>query len=292
MSGKQHKRELRRQREAARAAARREQRKKTIQTVIVIAVVVVIGGVLVFYSIDRPPQAQVAEELTEAPAAEVTPSDPAIQPGQAVAGTLPATVRNDVPVACGAAQPPNASAARPTFPGGPAQVLESGLDYRAVVQTSCGRVVIDLTEQSSPIAVNSFVFLAQQGFFDGIEIFRNAVTIGALQTGSGTNEATWNIGYTIRDELSSASLDGYPPGSVAMANAGPHTAGSQFFFVYNDKFQLPAAYTTFGTVVEGLDVLQRIGAIATAGEQQGETPTQRVYIDSVTIETAPPAASP
>ncbi|MGH8906187.1 MAG: peptidylprolyl isomerase [Egibacteraceae bacterium] len=285
MSGKQHQRELRRQREAARAAARAEQRRKTIQTGVVIAAVLVIGGVLVAYSLDRP-ETQVVQEPSEVPVADVTPSDPAAQPGQAVVGAVPTVVRGDVPVACGAAQPANAAAPRPTFPGGPAGVLEAGPDYRAVMQTSCGRVVIDLAERESPISVNSFVFLARQKFFDGIEIFRNATTIGALQTGSGTNQAAWDIGYRIRDELSSASLGGYAPGAVAMANAGPNTGGSQFFFVYNDNFQLPANYAKFGTVVEGLDVLQRIGAIAVSG-QGGETPTERVYIDSVTIEAVP-----
>jgi peptidyl-prolyl cis-trans isomerase B (cyclophilin B) len=164
-----------------------------------------------------------------------------------------------------------------------------------VLQTSCGRIVIDLDSQSSPVTVNSFVFLAQQRFFDGLEIFRNATSIGALQTGSGTNNALWDIGYTLRDELKSAAAQGYSPGTVAMAKtSAPNTAGSQFFFVYNDKFTLPPTYTRFGTVVEGLDVLQRIGAIPAAGEQ-GETPTQRVYIDSVTIEPLPapsPPASP
>ena len=288
MSGKQHKREVRRQKEAARAAARRAERRKTIQTVLVIAVVVVIGGVLVFMSLDRP--APVAEEGTESPseelAADVTPTDPAVPAGTAVPGAAPAVVRSDVPVACAAAEPPNAAATRPLFSGGPAQVLESGKDYRAVIQTSCGRVVLDLSEQESPISTNSFVFLAQQGYFNGLEIFRNAATIGALQTGAGTNQATWDIGYMMRDELESAQQQGYPPGSVALANAGPNSAGSQFFFVYNDKFTLEPLYSRFGTVVEGLDVLQRIGAIPATGEQ-GETPNERVYLESVTIETTP-----
>ncbi|MGH8934047.1 MAG: peptidylprolyl isomerase [Egibacteraceae bacterium] len=267
MSGKQHKRELRRQREAARAAARLQDRRKTIQTMIVIAVVVTIGGVLVFVSVDRP-----------------------ISVGQAVAGTIPAIVRSDAPVACGATEPANAAAPRPTFPGGPTQALEPGVDYRAMIQTSCGQVVVDLAEQASPVAANSFAFLARQQFFDGLEIFRNATTIGALQTGSGTNEATWDTGYTIPDELSSAALESYPPGAVALANGGPNTSGSQFFFVYNDKFQLPPNYTKFGRVVEGLEVLQRIGAIPTSGAQ-GETPNERIYIESVTIESLPASGS-
>ncbi|MGH8898260.1 MAG: peptidylprolyl isomerase [Egibacteraceae bacterium] len=283
MSGKQHKRELRRQKVAARAAARRQERQRMIGTVLVIAVVIVIGGVLVFFSVDRPvPQA----EPTEAPA--VVPAVPTARPGQAVPGATKATVRSDAPVACGATATANVGDARPMFPGGPTQVLESGKDYRAVIQTSCGRVVVDLYERPSPVTVNSFLFLAQQRFFDGLEIFRNATTIGALQTGSGTNDGSWGVGYTIRDELEAARSEGYPAGSVAMAKTSdPNSAGSQFFFVFNDKFTIAPTYTKFGKVVEGLDVLGKIGAIPV----DGETPKQRIWIESVTIESSPAGGS-
>jgi cyclophilin family peptidyl-prolyl cis-trans isomerase len=172
------------------------------------------------------------------------------------------------------------------YPAGPAQMLKSGEDYRAVIQTSCGRVVVDLYERTSPISVNNFLFLAQQRFFDGLRIFRNAQTIGALQTGSGTNDATWDVGYTIRDELEAAQSEGYPAGSVAMAKTNkPHSAGSQFFFVYNDTFPPEPTYAKFGRVVEGLDVLQKIGAVPV----DGETPQQGIWIESVRIESIPVA---
>ncbi|MGH3927372.1 MAG: peptidylprolyl isomerase, partial [Pseudonocardiaceae bacterium] len=203
-------------------------------------------------------------------------------------GATKATVHTDAPMACDANQPPNANGTRPSFLGGPTQLLEPGKNYRALIQTSCGRVVVDLNEQQAPVTVNSFLFLAQQKFFDGLEIFRNATTIGALQTGSGTNEATWNVGYTIRDELEAAQSEGYPVGSVAMAKTeDPHSAGSQFFFVYNDGFTLPPTYAKFGTVVEGLDVLRRIGAIPV----DGETPKQRIAIESITVESSPAGGS-
>ncbi len=290
MSGKQHKRELKRQKEAARAAARRQERQRTITTVLVIAVVIAIGGVLVLFSLDRPtPRAEESSPPTEPlPAPAVVPADPTATPGNASPGATKAPVRPDAPLACGASQPPNPDATRPLFPGGPAQLLEAGKSYRAVIQTSCGRVVVDLDEQRAPVTVNSFLFLAEQKFFDGLEIFRNATTIGALQTGSGTNDATWNIGYTIRDELESAQSEGYPAGSVAMAKTGdPHSAGSQFFFVYNDRFTLPPTYAKLGTVAEGLGVLRRIGAIPV----DGETPKQRIAIESVIVESSPAGAS-
>jgi peptidyl-prolyl cis-trans isomerase B (cyclophilin B) len=206
VSGKQHKRELRQQKEAAKAAIRRQERQRTIVTAIVIAVVVALGCVLVFLSLD-PPAQQTKQSAS-------------------------ATAHSEASVACGAAQPSNAGTVRPVFPGGPTQVMELGKDYRAVIQTSCGRVVVDLYEHTTPVTVNNFLFLAQHKFFDGLQIFRNAKTIGALQTGSGTNNAAWDVGYTIPDELKAAQSEGYPAGSVAMANTNtPNSAGSQFFFV-------------------------------------------------------------
>jgi peptidyl-prolyl cis-trans isomerase B (cyclophilin B) len=262
VSGKQHKRELRQQKEAAKAAIRRQERQRTIVTAIVIAVVVALGCVLVFLSLD-PPAQQTKQSAS-------------------------ATAHSEASVACGAAQPSNAGTVRPVFPGGPTQVMELGKDYRAVIQTSCGRVVVDLYEHTTPVTVNNFLFLAQHKFFDGLQIFRNAKTIGALQTGSGTNNAAWDVGYTIPDELKAAQSEGYPAGSVAMANTNtPNSAGSQFFFVYNDMFTAEPTYAKFGKVVEGLDVLKKIGVIPV----DGETPTQRIWIESIMVESYQTAGS-
>jgi peptidyl-prolyl cis-trans isomerase B (cyclophilin B) len=267
VSGKKNKRNKRLERERAREEARRRQRKQTVFTLIVIGVVVAIGGVLIFVSLED--ETPVAEEPTE------EPTDPA---------------EDDREVACGAEAPPQAGEEKPTFDA-PEDVLEEGVDYLATIETSCGTVVIDLDEEGAPRTVNSFVFLAEQGFFDGLEIFRNATSIGALQTGSGTNDAAWDVGYTIGDELDLALEEGYPPGSVAMANAGPDTAGSQFFFVYNEQFDEAFAdrrdYARFGMVTEGLEVLEEIGAIPTGETPETmERPQELVYINSVTIGLA------
>lgn len=213
---------------------------------------------------------------------EVVPDNPDAKAGEATPFSEPATVAT-TPIACGAAQPENAAAVRNTYPGGPGQV-DLNTDLVAEINTSCGPIVVDLLEKEAPKTVNSFAFLGQQKFFDGLEIFRNATTIGALQTGSGTNDATWKIGYNLPDELDVAK-QGYFPGDVAMANAGPNTGGSQFFFVYNDKFQLPPNYATFGRVIKGQDVLTLIGGIKASGES-GETPEERVYMNNVVIRPA------
>ena len=313
MSGKQHKREEKARKRAAREQARREERRRNIMTGLVVAVIIALGGVLIFLSVTSDGDAELADQptptatptvddteaagdVTEAPgteapapaATEVVADDPSAAPGEPVdSGREPQV--DDRPVACGADEPPNLTETRPMFPGGPADVLTDGVDYAATVATSCGTVTIDLLEDEAPEAVNSFVFLAQQGFLDGLEIFRNATTIGALQTGGGDNSNTWQVGYSLPDELGPAQTSGYPPGAVAMANSGPNTAGSQFFFVYNDSFdtafQGAATFTVFAQATEGLDVLEQIGAIPTLDDDP-ERPEERIYMNAVTITPA------
>jgi peptidyl-prolyl cis-trans isomerase B (cyclophilin B) len=262
---------LRVDRTAEREAIRRKQRQQTLFTVIVIAIIVGIGGVLVAISMDRSGE-DLADDPTESPT----------------------DAPDDRPVACAAEAPPNAGETKPTFEE-PEQVLEEGTDYGAIITTSCGRIRVDLFEDEAPETVNSFVFLAQQGFFDGLEIFRNATSIGALQTGSGTDDAGWDVGYTIADELGKAQEDGYPVGALAMANAGPDTAGSQFFFVYNESFDEAFAdnrdYAVFGLANErGRGVLEEIGNIPVQAPDDptnpgSERPTEITYIESVEITT-------
>jgi peptidyl-prolyl cis-trans isomerase B (cyclophilin B) len=268
---KKTRREQKAAKRAAREAARRAERRRALTTAAIVAVVVLVGGGLIAFTILDERQALAQQEREAAQAASEAARE-ASEAAEQIANR---------DVACGADAPKSAEDERSTYDE-PEQVLEEGTDYGARITTSCGDVVIDLAEDEAPETVNSFVFLAQEGFFDGLEIFRNAASIGALQTGSGTNETSWQIGYTIPDELDLATADGYPPGAVAMANAGPDTGGSQFFFVYNDQFSLDPSYTRFATVVEGLDVLERIGAIETIGPT-GETPGEIVYIERVEI---------
>lgn len=264
MAGSQHKKERKAAREAERRAAARAERQRNIMTVIVVAVVVGVGGVLVWLSLDDTAAEPAAEELEDAEEEGEDGGD------EALADVEP----------CDPAPPPDgAGEDKPTFDA-PGQVLEEGVDYQAVIETSCGQVVIDLDEERAPETVNSFVFLAEQGFYDGVEIFRHAPSISALQTGAGDNTAGWDVGYTVPDELEAAEEEGYPAGAVAMANRGPDTSGSQFFFVYADS-PLPPDYTKFGDTVEGLDVLRSIGAIETEGEEMAE----QVFMESVTITT-------
>ena len=274
--------QLRVDRTAEREAARRKQRQQTLFTVIVIAIIVGIGGVLVAVTINQ--ERDLAATPSESPSAGASES----------ASEGASEAPDDRPVACGGKEPAKAGEAKPTFEE-PEQVLEEGTDYSAVVETSCGTITVDLFEEEAPKTVNSFVFLAQQGFFDGLQIFRNATSIGALQAGSGTNDASYDVGYTIEDELGKAQEDGYPVGALAMANAGPDTAGSQFFFVYNDLFDEAfaenRAYSVFGLADDaGQKVLAKIGKIPVASPDGSdpagaEKPTEITYINSVKITT-------
>lgn len=270
MSGKQAKKERKAQREAERRAAAQAERRRTIFTVVVVLLVLALGSALAFVSIDdSEPLAEQAEE--EDGGEESDEQDEAEEDGE--------TADEPEVAACEPSPPPeSAGEDKPTFDE-PEQVLDPEQHDKAVITTSCGEITLDLDPERAPEAVNSFVFLAQEGFFDGLRIFRHAESIGALQTGSGDNTASWDLGYTLVDELKAAEEDGYPPGAVAMANSGPDTSGSQFFFVYNDSFDLDPTFTRFAMVTDGLDVLRSIAAIRT----DGETLTEEVYLEEVTI---------
>ncbi len=272
MAGKQSKREAKLAREAAREAARRRERQRTIQTVIVVLIALAIGGTIIGLTIRG--EDTLAEEL---------PSD---LPSEDLAET--STAQAAVPPCTPEPPPePRPELPKPTFPDGSEQILDEGSNYRAVVETSCGRLVFQLLEDDAPETVNSFVFLARQGFFDGLEIFRNATSISALQTGSGDNTSAWDLGYTLPDEFVRAQVEGgYSFGALAMAKSPePNTAGSQFFMIYGDT-SLPPEYTLFGQLVEGSEVLAAIGAIPTQApdDPANETPSATVVLESVTIE--------
>ena len=145
--------------------------------------------------------------------------------------------------------------------------------------------MVELDPELAPIATNNFVFLANEGFYDGLT-FHRVVPGFVIQGGDPAGDGTGGPGYTFPDELP-AGEGAYPPGSVAMANSGPDTNGSQFFVVTGDA-PLPAAYTRFGEVTEGLDVAREIEGLADPdappGDPAAQVPSEPAYIESVTIE--------
>ena len=157
----------------------------------------------------------------------------------------------------------------------PAMALEAGKKYNASIETSAGTMTAELFAEESPKTVNNFVFLAREGFYDGV-IFHRVIRGFMIQGGDPTGTGTGGPGYKFADEPVSRP---YKRGTLAMANAGPNTNGSQFFVMHSD-YGLPPNYTIFGRLTGGEDVLDKI-ATAQTGSQ--DRPTQPVSITRVTI---------
>ena len=165
----------------------------------------------------------------------------------------------------------------------PAQEVKPGDELTAVVDTSCGTFEIALDSERAPKTVNSFVYLADQGFYDGLAFHRIVSTpqFGVIQGGDPAGDGTGGPGYSV-DEKPPANL-AYTRGLVAMAKSAvepPGRSGSQFFVVTSADLGLPPQYALVGRISGGLDVVERIGRLGTPQEQ----PKQTVLIDSVTIE--------
>ena len=159
----------------------------------------------------------------------------------------------------------------------PAMQIDPAHHYRARMETSKGTIVIDLDQAAAPKTVNNFVFLARCGFYDGVTFHRVAKNF-VIQGGDPTARGTGGPGYTFGDEL--PPQPGYPVGSVAMANAGPDTNGSQFFIITGQQgVQLPPSYSLFGQVIDGLDIVKQLEA---AGLASG-TPKESVKMETVTV---------
>ncbi len=207
-----------------------------------------------------------------APAAE--PAATAPLPGQTVTSSGGETCVSRTP-----APPP----APKTYAKPPPLEIDTSAKYRATLVTSCGRIVIALDAAGAPETVNNFVFLAREGFLDGLT-FHRVVSGFVIQGGDPDGNGRGGPGYSIPDELPE---DGYPAGSVAMANAGPDTGGSQFFIVTGDASALPNSFAKFGRVTKGLDVARTIEGFADPnadpGDPAAQTPTSPIYIESVTV---------
>ncbi len=151
------------------------------------------------------------------------------------------------------------SAERQTRFSKPEQVLEKGKDYLAVVETNKGNLVIDLFQDDAPETVNNFVFLARNGYYDGI-VFHRVLEDFMAQTGDPTGSGRGGPGYEFGDETDNGrSHTG--KGVLSMANAGPGTNGSQFFITFAETPWLDGKHTVFGEVTEGLEVLDKLQRI-------------------------------
>lgn len=154
--------------------------------------------------------------------------------------------------------------------------IDLAKNYSAVVHTTAGDIHMDLYATDAPQTVNNFVFLAGDGYYDDV-IFHRTIKGFMIQGGDPTGTGRGGPGYTFRDEFHSKTS--YKRGTVAMANAGPNTNGSQFFIMHAD-YGLPNAYTIFGEVTDGMDV---VDAIATAPTGAQDRPTEPATITGIDI---------
>jgi cyclophilin family peptidyl-prolyl cis-trans isomerase len=163
----------------------------------------------------------------------------------------------------------------------PDMVIDPSKRYTAKMDTSMGELVIALDAVAAPKTVNNFVFLAREGYYDGV-IFHRIIQGFMCQGGDPTGTGRGGPGYRFNDELPRAGQ--YQIGSVAMANAGPNTNGSQFFIVSGPSgVGLPPQYSLFGQVVKGLEVLDQMEKVKTG---PGDKPVQDLTINSIEITEA------
>ena len=168
---------------------------------------------------------------------------------------------------------------KPNWSQPPQMEIEPGRSYRAVIETSHGTITADLFSDQTPRTANNFVFLARQGFYDGLT-FHRIIPGFVIQGGDPRGTGEGDPGYEFEDELDNTLR--YQIGTLAMANAGPNTNGSQFFIVCGARGeQLPKKYSIFGRVADGLDVVQQIATVETG---KWDRPNSPVTITRVTIE--------
>ena len=199
--------------------------------------------------------------------------------------SLPAGYRDfrEQPTACGA-EPPSEEQML-SFPEPEDQGLGNG-PVTATINTSCGPIVIEMDPATYPATVNSFVFLARQGYYNGTVFHRIAIDF-VIQGGDPEANGIGGPGYVVPDEFPPEGFT-YDEGIVAMANAGSGTTGSQFFVVVGENARvLNNSFSVLGQVVSGQEALDAIEAVPTSvtpGSNERSRPLETVYIETIDVE--------
>jgi peptidyl-prolyl cis-trans isomerase B (cyclophilin B) len=282
------KRKLERQLER-RAAKERQRRIYTIVGSIVAAIVVIgaIVATVVVTNRDSGSKTNTAATTTPTSSAADTPAAPGQLPPFAAPANLGANCQYP-------ASPEKAS--KPINPPRTGKVPTDPAQVSVSMATNQGNIGLQLDNAKSPCTVNSFANLAQQGFFNDTPCHRLTTSEGlaVLQCGDPTGQGSGGPGYQFDNEYPTDQFQPddpklgqplvYPRGTLAMANAGPGTNGSQFFLVYKDS-QLPPNYTVFGTIDQtGLATLDKIAAAGTADGSQDGKPKDDVQVKSILLD--------
>ncbi len=165
------------------------------------------------------------------------------------------------------------------YSSAPELTIDLSKAHTAVIHTTAGDISVELYATDAPQTVNNWVFLAEDGYYDDV-IFHRVIKGFMIQGGDPTGTGRGGPGYQFRDELGH-SKSSYTRGTLAMANAGPNTNGSQFFIMHAD-YPLPNAYSIFGQVTDGMDVVDAIAEAATGTQDRPHDPVSITGVD-VTI---------
>ncbi|CAN5347663.1 peptidylprolyl isomerase [soil metagenome] len=206
-----------------------------------------------------------------------------VSPAAGATPTPSSSSRGPQAVACDAEVPDAASGERPSFAQPPEMTIDPARTYTATVKTSCGTFEMELDPSTAPNTVNSIVFLAGRGFYDGLT-FHRVATGFVIQGGDPNGDGSGGPGYQTVDPPPADTA--YTKGVVAMAKGqaeAPGTAGSQFFVVTGEDSGLPAEYAVVGRVTSGLDVVERIGNLPIQAGATDGPPVDSVYIESLAI---------
>lgn len=265
--------------EARRQVEAQARRRRTLTIVgAVIAVLVVIGAIVALTGRDDGNESADASTTSVADATTTTAATTGASLPEPPPG-ITLTEATECPPAGGSPE------RVVKFAGPPPECIDPEATYSATFSTTQGDFTATLDSQAAPESVNNFVVLARYRYYDGVP-FHRVVPGFVIQAGDGDGDPWGNndLGYTIADELP-ADASQYVDYSLAMANSGPDTNGSQFFVVLpGGGAQLQALYSLFGQVTEGTEVVDAIGALGTPAAAE---PSEVVLINSVTITETP-----
>ncbi|OGK17154.1 peptidylprolyl isomerase [Candidatus Roizmanbacteria bacterium RIFCSPHIGHO2_01_FULL_39_12b] len=160
--------------------------------------------------------------------------------------------------------------------------IDTKKQYTAILKTEMGEIVVSLNAKQTPITVNNFITLSRDNFYNNT-IFHRVIDGFMIQGGDPKGDGTGGPGYRFADE---PIVGDYSRGTVAMANAGPNTNGSQFFIMHESNKTLPKNYVIFGKVIKGIDVVDKTatGEVKTGPSGEKSTPVKPVKVLSVIIE--------
>jgi peptidyl-prolyl cis-trans isomerase B (cyclophilin B) len=272
---KERQRKLARERMLRQQARRAQRAHKARQITIVAVVCCVVAGLGVGgYFLFAGPGGSKAAAVSATSSASAAPSASASASASASPQAEPATT---------CSYPASGTASRTV--GAPPAKPDYKAAYQATIRTNRGDVVINLLNSKATCTVNSFVYLAAKNYFNGTRCHRLTTVspLYVLQCGDPTGTGSGGPGYKFNNENLAGAK--YTQGTIAMANSGPNTNGSQFFIVYKNSTLAPS-YTPFGEVVKGLGIIQnvaRAGSDNANGSGDGH-PKEKVVIESVTIK--------